>query len=168
VATRSPPQPCRRPQHKVRSPPFVTGSFPFGDTTTALTQTVLQRLEGFPQNLDDLVIPDTVDTAELRASLDSLVHSSPTPEARTCVVQVAAKLPPSRVLQNTLIQWCQDPGPSLGPVIQLIVTGLADSTFDRRLWLRAAATSDKRRARDAVSEWGKEHFEVRPLCDVQD
>jgi hypothetical protein len=103
-----------------------------------------------------------VDRAELTASLDSLVHGSPTPEARNCVVQVAAKLPPSRVLQDTLVQWSKDPGPSLPPVTSLVRDGLVDSTFSRQLWVRTAADGAPR-ARDVVQTWGAEHFDVSSI-----
>lgn len=100
-----------------------------------------------------------MDGAELTASLDSLVHSTPTPEARNSVVQVAALLAPSPVLQNTLLQWAQDAGPSNGRVTRHIVRGLSDGTFEPRKWVTTAA-KEAPRARDVVVAWGGEQFEV--------
>lgn len=80
-------------------------------------------------------------------------------------------LPPTKAMQEIELSWAADEFdeeerdlPSRVKIIEHVVKGLESEAYDARAWLRAAAVGSPRgRARDIVTKWGSENFEVRRL-----
>lgn len=125
---------------------------------------VLQRLEGFPQDLADLTFPTGTDVGELSASLDSLAAANPTPEARNSIVQATAIVPPSKLLEGVQLAWINDEGAGAPIVSAHLARALCDGVYDPRKWLTEAAQSNTVRGRDVLTTWGLEQFDVSQVA----
>ncbi|BEI81141.1 hypothetical protein CcaverHIS002_0203010 [Cutaneotrichosporon cavernicola] len=123
---------------------------------------VLERLEGFPQDLSDLVLPELSgrDVDELVVTLDSLAHANDTPEARNAIVQVSTLLPPHKLLEQLELAWVRDAGALIAPVVAELARSLTTGTYDVHAWTKAAAQANTERSREVVGAWAAQNFET--------